>query len=56
MNTGIEQVDVTDESSVAALAGRIAQADDIAAAALAALTNGFLTGASIPVDGGEHLV
>jgi NAD(P)-dependent dehydrogenase (short-subunit alcohol dehydrogenase family) len=26
------------------------------AAALAVLTNGFLTGASIPVDGGEHLV
>jgi hypothetical protein len=25
-------------------------------AALAALTNGFLTGVSIPVDGGEHLV
>jgi NAD(P)-dependent dehydrogenase (short-subunit alcohol dehydrogenase family) len=30
--------------------------DDIAAAALAVLTNGFLTGASIPVDGGEHLI
>ena len=25
-------------------------------AALAVLANGFLTGASIPVDGGEHLV
>lgn len=37
-------------------ARRIGTADDIAAAALAALTNGFLTGASIPVDGGEHLV
>ncbi len=30
--------------------------DDIAVATLTALTNGFLTGASIPVDGGEHLV
>jgi NAD(P)-dependent dehydrogenase (short-subunit alcohol dehydrogenase family) len=38
---GIEHVDVTDEPSIAALA---------------ALTNGFLTGVSIPVDGGEHLV
>jgi NAD(P)-dependent dehydrogenase (short-subunit alcohol dehydrogenase family) len=28
----------------------------VAAAALMALTNGFLTGTSIPVDGGEHLV
>ncbi len=37
-------------------ARRIGTADDIAAAALAALTNGFLTGVSIPVDGGEHLV
>jgi NAD(P)-dependent dehydrogenase (short-subunit alcohol dehydrogenase family) len=38
---GIEHVDVTDEPSIAALA---------------ALTNGFLTGVSIPVDGSEHLV
>jgi hypothetical protein len=30
--------------------------DDIAATALTALTNGLLTGASITVDGGEHLV
>jgi NAD(P)-dependent dehydrogenase (short-subunit alcohol dehydrogenase family) len=37
-------------------ARRIGTADDIASAALMALTNGFLTGASIPVDGGEHLV
>ena len=42
--------------SAANPARRIGTADDIAAAALAALTNGFLTGASIPVDGGEHLV
>jgi hypothetical protein len=38
-----------------AFAGTPGTADDIAAAALAALTNGFLTGVSIPVDGGEHL-
>ena len=38
---GIEHVDVTDEPSIAELA---------------ALTNGFLTGVSITVDGGEHLV
>jgi NAD(P)-dependent dehydrogenase (short-subunit alcohol dehydrogenase family) len=38
---GIEHVDVTDEPSIAAPA---------------ALTNGFLTGVSILVDGGEHLV
>lgn len=38
---GIEHVHVTDEPSIAALA---------------ALTNGFLTGVSITVDGGEHLV
>jgi NAD(P)-dependent dehydrogenase (short-subunit alcohol dehydrogenase family) len=66
MDFGIEQVDVTDESSVAALAARLAKQTnparrigavaDVAAAALAALTNGFLTGVSIPVDGGEHLV
>jgi NAD(P)-dependent dehydrogenase (short-subunit alcohol dehydrogenase family) len=37
-------------------ARRIGTAQDVAAAALAVLTNGFVTGASIPVDGGEHLV
>jgi NAD(P)-dependent dehydrogenase (short-subunit alcohol dehydrogenase family) len=42
--------------SAANPARRIGTADDIAAAAIAALTNGFLTGISIPVDGGEHLV
>jgi NAD(P)-dependent dehydrogenase (short-subunit alcohol dehydrogenase family) len=42
--------------SAANPARRIGTADDIAAVALAILTNGFLTGASIPVDGGEHLV
>ena len=42
--------------SAANPARRIGRADDIAAAVLAALTNGFLTGVSIPVDGGEHLV
>jgi NAD(P)-dependent dehydrogenase (short-subunit alcohol dehydrogenase family) len=42
--------------SAANHARRIGTADDIAAAAVMALTNGFLTGASIPVDGGEHLV
>jgi len=42
--------------SAANPARRIGTAEDIAAAALAALTNGFLTGASIPADGGEHLV
>ena len=42
--------------SAANSARRIGTADDIAAVALAALTNGFLTGVSIPVDGGEHLV
>jgi NAD(P)-dependent dehydrogenase (short-subunit alcohol dehydrogenase family) len=85
MDMGIEQVDVTDESSIAALAGRVTTLDhvvatasararggyqdltaslvnasfgtkDIAVMARAVLTSGFLTGAAIPVDGGEHLV
>jgi NAD(P)-dependent dehydrogenase (short-subunit alcohol dehydrogenase family) len=88
LDMGVEQVDVTDESSIAALAGRIAAVDhvvctalarargaalfktrsetaparrirtaeDIAAVTLAVLANGYLTGASILVDGGEHLV
>jgi NAD(P)-dependent dehydrogenase (short-subunit alcohol dehydrogenase family) len=34
----------------------VGTAEDVAAAALAALTNGFLTGVSLPVDSGEHLV
>jgi NAD(P)-dependent dehydrogenase (short-subunit alcohol dehydrogenase family) len=42
--------------SAANPARRIGTADDIAAVALAILASGFLTGASIPVDGGEHLV
>jgi NAD(P)-dependent dehydrogenase (short-subunit alcohol dehydrogenase family) len=37
-------------------ARRIGTARDIADVAVMALTSGFLTGASIPVDGGEHLV
>ena len=42
--------------SAANPARRIGTAEDVAAAALAVLTNGFLTGVSLPVDGGEHLV
>jgi NAD(P)-dependent dehydrogenase (short-subunit alcohol dehydrogenase family) len=34
---------------------RIGTADDVASAVLFALTNTFLTGATIPVDGGEEL-
>ena len=34
---------------------RIGTAEDIASAVLFALTNSFLTGATIPVDGGEEL-
>jgi NAD(P)-dependent dehydrogenase (short-subunit alcohol dehydrogenase family) len=37
-------------------AGRVGTAEDIAAAVMFALTAGFLTGVSIPVDGGETLV
>jgi NAD(P)-dependent dehydrogenase (short-subunit alcohol dehydrogenase family) len=37
-------------------ARRIGAAEDIAAVALALLTSDFVTGISIPVDGGEHLV
>lgn len=42
--------------SAANPARRIGTPDDVAAAALMALTNGFLTGTAITVDGGEHLV
>jgi NAD(P)-dependent dehydrogenase (short-subunit alcohol dehydrogenase family) len=42
--------------SAANPARRIGQAEDIAAVAVAVLTSDFLTGVSIPVDGGEHLV
>ncbi|MEU3646927.1 SDR family oxidoreductase [Lentzea sp. NPDC034063] len=37
-------------------AGRVGQADEIAAAVLFALTNSFMTGVSLGVDGGEVLV
>jgi NAD(P)-dependent dehydrogenase (short-subunit alcohol dehydrogenase family) len=36
-------------------ARRIGTAEDVASAVLFALTNSFLTGATIPVDGGEEL-
>jgi len=42
--------------SETAPARRIGTPGDIAAVALAVLANGYLTGVSIPVDGGEHLV
>jgi NAD(P)-dependent dehydrogenase (short-subunit alcohol dehydrogenase family) len=42
--------------SAANPARRIGAAEDIATVAVMVLTSGFLTGASIPVDGGEHLV
>jgi NAD(P)-dependent dehydrogenase (short-subunit alcohol dehydrogenase family) len=35
---------------------RIGQAEDVAGAVIFAMTNGFVTGVSIPVDGGESLV
>jgi hypothetical protein len=44
------------DRSAANPARRIGTADDIAGTALMAPTNGILTGASVPVDGGEHLV
>lgn len=55
---------MTDEASIALFAARpafnparrIGAAQDIAAVALMVLTSDFLTGVSIPVDGGEHLV
>jgi NAD(P)-dependent dehydrogenase (short-subunit alcohol dehydrogenase family) len=37
-------------------AARIGTADDVAAAVLFALTNTFVTGHTLPVDGGEALV
>jgi NAD(P)-dependent dehydrogenase (short-subunit alcohol dehydrogenase family) len=37
-------------------ARRVGTAQDIAGVAVTALSSGFLTGVSIPVDGGEHLV
>jgi len=37
-------------------ARRIGTPQDIAAVAIMALTSSFLTGVTIPVDGGEHLV
>ncbi|MDT0468501.1 SDR family oxidoreductase [Streptomyces gibsoniae] len=36
-------------------AGRIGTVEDIAQAVLFALTNGFLTGATVPIDGGQPL-
>src|SRR5215469_9492098 len=54
VDMGIEQVDVT-ATARKPTPGMLAvgTADDIASVALAVLTNGYLTGASIPVDGGE---
>ncbi len=37
-------------------AGRIGTVDDVAEAVLFALTNTFLTGATLKVDGGEPLI
>src|ERR1700743_1847641 len=41
MDIGIEQVDVTDESSVAALAGRIAKLDHVVSTASARARGGY---------------
>lgn len=44
------------ERSAANPVGRIGTAEDVAQAVLSVLTGTFMTGASIPVDGGQPLV
>jgi len=57
----VESVDLTDEGSIAAPAeragqvGRIGTIEEVAAPALSALTNTFLTGQVLHVDGEEVL-
>jgi NAD(P)-dependent dehydrogenase (short-subunit alcohol dehydrogenase family) len=53
--TSTETVDLTDEVSIAALGKRLGTPADIAQAVLFAMTNTFLTGQTLHIDGGEPL-
>jgi hypothetical protein len=57
MDIGIEQVDVTDESSIAALAGRIAKLDHVVSTASARARGGYgdLTGSLVNASFGTKV-
>lgn len=55
IDTGIWDAGVLREQAVANPAGRVGVPEDVAGAVMFAMTNTFLTGVTLKVDGGEPL-